>query len=407
MFILFYFQFLSCTDLFLKNSTPPIQPFESVEPAEDVDLDSDRPLALRRATRTRRVPARFGKSSDLLPSAQMAAMTIYSQAMTPESSPAPSPTSSPSPISRSPSPMPVDLPAPEPTIHETFPNLFGLYRRFTIWPSVDPENDITIDDLTDAPTFINTTDRGYRKAEDAFGTDSSSNPFAPYLNATVYRLMNWFYQTGSKTLNDLNNLVHNVILAPEFDADHLQNFSASSEAKRLDDNPVFPSSDGWQESSVKLRLPKTFAKYASEDEAPQVEISGILHRDLLQSIISAFKDPSFEAFNLKGFTQFWKPSPDEPVEEIYGEIYASEKFREMEREVQSMKDPQDTLESIVVPIMAYSDMTHLANFGTAALWPIYFFNGLTSKYIRAKPTSFSAHHLAYIPSVSSIGRLLK
>jgi hypothetical protein len=387
---------------------PSIQPFETVTLSlatseEDIDLDLDRPIAMRRATRTRRIPARFGKSSDLLPSAQMAAMTIYSQAVTPESSTTPSPAASPPPISRSPSPMPVDMPTPEPMIYETTPNHFGLYRRFTTRPSVDPENDITIDDLTDAPTFINITDRGYRKAEEAFGsTDTSSNIFAPYLNASVYRLMNWFYQTGSKTLNDLNSLVHNVILAPDFKADHLQNFSANSEAKRLDDNPMCPSSDGWHESSVKLRLPKTRAKYADEDDAPEAEIPGVLHRDLLQSIISAFKDPSFEAFHLKGFTQLWKPSPDEPVEEIYGEAYASEKFREMEHEVQSMKPPGETLESILVPIMAYSDSTHLANFGTAALWPIYFFIGLTSKYIRAKPTSFSAHHLAYIPSVSNI-----
>ena len=220
-------------------------------------------------------------------------------------------------------------------------------------------------------------DRGYRKAEEAFGpTGASSNPFAPYLNATIYRLMNWFYQTGSKTLNDLNSLVHDVILAPDFDVDHLQNFSASSEAKRLDDNPMCLSSDAWHESSVKVQLPKTRAKYAFEDDAPQVEIPCILHWDLLQSIISAFKDPSFEAFHLKGFTQLWKPSHDEPVEEIYGEAYASEMFRKMEHEVSSMKPPGETLESVVVPIMAYSDSTHLANFGTAALWPIYIISSL-------------------------------
>ena len=302
----------------------------------------------------------------------------------------------------------VDNPIPEPIFHETIPNQFGLYRRFTTWPSVDPENDITLDDLVDAPTFINTTDRGYRKPEEVFGsTDTSLNPFAPYLNATVYRLMDWFYKTGSKTLNDLNSLVHDVILAPDFDTDHLQNFSANSEAKRLDDNPACPSSDGWHESSVKIRLPKTREKYVHEDNAPEAIIPGVLHRDLLQSIIAAFKDSSFEAFHLKGFTQFWKPSPEEPDEVIYGEAYASEMFREMEHEVKSMKPPGETLESVVVPIMAYSDSTHLANFGTAALWPIYFFIGLTSKYIRSKPTSFSAHHLAYIPSVSNIYCLLK
>ena len=105
----------------------------------------------------------------------------------------------------------------------------------------------------------------------------------------------------------------------------------------------------------------------------------VFFTEILQSIISAFKDPSFEAFHLKGFTQLWKPSPDKPVEEIYGEAYTSKIFREMEREVQSMKPPGETLESVVVPIMAYSDSTHLTNFGTAALWPIYFFIGLIFK----------------------------
>jgi hypothetical protein len=379
--------------------TIAIPVLDTPQPLEPENLDLDRPLAMRRATRKRRIPTRFGKSSDLIPSAQMAALSTYSQAITPQSSPTPSQASSPC-VSQPPSPMPFDIPTPEPMIHETIPNEFGLYRRFTTWPSVDPENDVTIDDLVDAPTFLNTTDRGYRKAEESFGPGgASSNPFAPYLNATVYRLMNWFYQAGSKTLNDLDSLVHDVILAPDFTADHLQNFSASSEAKRLDDNPMRPASDGWQESSVKIRLPKTRARYAHEDDAPEAEIPGVLHRDLLQSIISAFKDPSFEAFHLKGFTQLWRPSPDEPVEEIFGEAYASEVFREMEREVQMMKPLGETIESVVVPIMAYSDSTHLATFGTASLWPIYFFIGLTSKYIRVKPTSFSAHHLAYIPSV--------
>jgi hypothetical protein len=89
--------------------------------------------------------------------------------------------------------------------------------------------------------------------------------------------MNWFYQTGSNTLHDLNSLVHDVILAPDFDADHLQNFSASSEAKQLDDKPMCPVLDGWHESSVKILLPKTGAKYAHEDDAPEAEIPGVLH----------------------------------------------------------------------------------------------------------------------------------
>ena len=64
--------------------------------------------------------------------------------------------------------------------------------------------------------------------------------------------------------------------------------------------------------------------------------------------------------------------------------------------------PGCTLETVVAAIMLWSDSTHLANFGNAALWPIYMFIGNLSKYTRAKATSFSAHHLAYIPKVSGV-----
>ncbi|KIK04639.1 hypothetical protein K443DRAFT_92736, partial [Laccaria amethystina LaAM-08-1] len=41
----------------------------------------------------------------------------------------------------------------------------------------------------------------------------------------------------------------------------------------------------------------------------------------------------------------------------------------------------------------------ITNFGTASLWPIYIYIGNLSKYIHGLPTSFAAHHLAYMPSV--------
>jgi hypothetical protein len=50
--------------------------------------------------------------------------------------------------------------------------------------------------------------------------------------------------------------------------------------------------------------------------------------------------------------------------------------------------------------MFWSDLTHLANFGTAKLWPIYMLFGNLSKYIRVKPNAGAEHHVAYIPSVS-------
>ncbi|KAH7871046.1 uncharacterized protein C8R40DRAFT_1175015 [Lentinula edodes] len=49
--------------------------------------------------------------------------------------------------------------------------------------------------------------------------------------------------------------------------------------------------------------------------------------------------------------------------------------------------------------MAYSDSTHLASFGTASICPGYLWFGSQSKYSRAKPSKFAAHHLVYFPSL--------
>src|SRR6266567_260860 len=49
--------------------------------------------------------------------------------------------------------------------------------------------------------------------------------------------------------------------------------------------------------------------------------------------------------------------------------------------------------------MLDSDSTHLANFGTATLWPVYTLFSNQSKYSCAKPSNFAAHHVAYLPLV--------
>jgi hypothetical protein len=53
--------------------------------------------------------------------------------------------------------------------------------------------------------------------------------------------------------------------------------------------------------------------------------------------------------------------------------------------------------------MFWSDSTHLANFGTASLWPLYLFFGNLSKWVRSKPRAGACHHVAYLPKVSNRG----
>jgi hypothetical protein len=115
---------------------------------------------------------------------------------------------------------------------------------------------------------------------------------------------------------------------------------------------------------------------------------------------TGFSELSGIDFHLRGFEQMWKPSADEPAQRVYGEMYTSDKMKQLEEELRKMPRTEgDFLEWVIGLIMLYSDSAHLANFGTAALWPIYLWFGNLTKYIRCMPTAFAAHHVAYIPSV--------
>jgi hypothetical protein len=90
---------------------------------------------------------------------------------------------------------------------------------------------------------------------------------------------------------------------------------------------------------------------------------------------------------------------------LFMEIYNSEAMLEEDTKIQTQRhlsdDPPD-VEHAVAPILLWSDSTHLTNFGTASLWPIYLFFGSFSQYFHSKLSCFAAHHLAYIPLVHHI-----
>ena len=59
--------------------------------------------------------------------------------------------------------------------------------------------------------------------------------YAPFSNPAAFCLMTWFHNSStSKSLLDLDNLVKNVILAPDFEKQDLADFRASRELERLD-----------------------------------------------------------------------------------------------------------------------------------------------------------------------------
>lgn len=315
------------------------------------------------------------------------------------------------------------LPTPFEKTLRTEPNAIGVYKIFPQRPSRDPEDGLSLQDLCDSP--------GLLIADSTPAAMPSLPPFAPFLNSTVARLMYWAHSgSNMKSLAELDRLVHDVVLKEDFEIAHLIDFSARRENERSDkssagtssapsDSSSKPSkpSDGWTNTSVKIRLPAYKHKVDSEDKAPEFEVPDVIFRPLLDVMKEAFEGPDFEQFHLTPFEHMWDPShgndtaagdttthsPSEPIHQrLYGEMYTSPAMLEAHEAL-----PIDPLhECVVAAFMFWSDSTHLANFGTASLWPLYTFFGNQSKYTRAKPTSNAAHHQAYIPSLpDNIGEL--
>ncbi|KAI0816876.1 hypothetical protein BC628DRAFT_1334130, partial [Trametes gibbosa] len=173
----------------------------------------------------------------------------------------------------------------------------------------------------------------------------------------------------------------------------------------------FSNDDGWVESSVKISLPKSKVKHTSEDAAPKFEVHGVYHRRLAPLIRAAAQDTRFaEQYHWMPHQQYWLPrslrrglAQGKPrALRIVTDIFNSNAMlREHEKIREQPRNPADgdDIEYAIFSMLLWSDNTHLTQFGSASLWPIYLYLGNLSKYIRGMPTEFAAHHLAYIPGL--------
>ena len=241
------------------------------------------------------------------------------------------------------------------------------------------------------------------------GTDSV-NPLSlhRFENPSVFRLMLWYHNGAiTKSLNDLNVLVQNVICAPDFEVDHFKNFDATKVLDKVfeqgdtSSTSERPLNDGWYESSVPISLACDKITHKSEGNAPTLNVTGLYHRRPLDVIKAALRETNAQRFHFAPFEEYWVPHPEGQPERLYSELYNSDAYLQ-EQAVVCGRIHEDAFETVIVSMMLWSDSTHLTSFGSASLWPIYLFFGNQSKYDRAKPTTFSAHHLAYIPEVSII-----
>jgi hypothetical protein len=244
--------------------------------------------------------------------------------------------------------------------------------------------------------------------------DTRTTPYYhPFSNPSAAAMM-VIHHLGSSTLslrrtNDMAHILGG--LGSDLSFLDLTNFDATVENRKLDayitsaPENIFQREDGWQESSVRIRLPLDKTKML-ETEAAEFEVKEIFHRDIIDVVSSVYQSGAVRDFNHIPFKQFWKSSEHATPERLYGEFFSSQAMLDADEEIckfclENDLDHSD-LEAATVPILLYSDSTHLASFGSASCWPIYLFFGSQSKYVRARPTSSACHHIAYMPKVCRI-----
>jgi len=279
-------------------------------------------------------------------------------------------------------------------------NAFGIWREYPHRPTFDP--DATLEATDFQASHVTKVVADLESTVPAPISNESERPsYWPYLNATIHGIMKWLNNGNSlKSEGEVNKLVHDVILSPNFRAEDLVGFDANRENQRLDDAISANSlRSQFKETSVSFQVP-------SGDRAvpPRpFDVPGFLHRDITSVIREAFTSPLAHLYRFTPFRLF-HPSPltNQP-ERVHGEIYTSDAFFEETANVrQHSPVPEDsncTREKVVAALMVASDETHLTDFGNTKAWPIYLMLGNLSKYIRSQPNSGAMHHLAYIPAV--------
>ncbi|KJA12763.1 hypothetical protein HYPSUDRAFT_210146 [Hypholoma sublateritium FD-334 SS-4] len=273
---------------------------------------------------------------------------------------------------------------------QTAANSFGLLREYLYRPSFDPDSFVLQKDL-------------YQVGGNSAAPMQPPPPPPPapvHRNKSIELLMNW-KDSGATTKSDteINRLVRDVLLNPNFELEDLKGFNVARENKRAD-AAVKKSTfiDSFQSANVDIEVPS-----GTKGVPPATfSVPGLLYRKLTAVIQAAFSSPLAPHYHLTPFKLF-HVSADGKQERVFSEVYNSDAYIEEHDKIQRAPLPPDEpnckREKVVFGLMVWSDSTHLTNFGTAKLWPIYaFFSGI-SKYIRNQPNSSACQHIAYIPSL--------
>ena len=177
-------------------------------------------------------------------------------------------------------------------------NSFRVFQKYFTISSHSPCDP---DAFADVPTATATSQpQSIGSGLTAVAPAGEHDPLTDSHNWSEDLLLIWMTLGSGNTPAGMNELVHNVIMHPEFDLSELHKFNAVTATRRFNrehfskSGPTLKAGDGWKEGSVRIRVPCTREKQ-KEDDAPKFVVDGILYQDVVEVITAELEDP--DAFN--------------------------------------------------------------------------------------------------------------
>ncbi len=302
----------------------------------------------------------------------------------------------------------------------TAANRFGLSRLYKRRPVRDPDPFIDLTTVYTPTAAERTQSRPQRLIKDII---------APYPNLSSFLFNRHHWNTSKKSIADREAL-RAVVTDPRFDSKEIEgvNFQKLDTQLASAEVPLVFSGEGWKCSSITIGIPrgqKTTQRSLNERNADArrvergegllntpaespilgvpVSIPGLHHKSICAEIRNTYTHhEEVKRFDFDPYELYYTPPGFTGTpERVFSELINSDAaVREDLRLQNSPREPGCNLPRAVVPVLFWSDATHVAQFGKSKVWPVYMSYGNQSKYERMRPSSKAIHHIAYFPSVS-------
>lgn len=302
------------------------------------------------------------------------------------------------------------------TAFRTLANSFGLLREYQNHPNHPPPRP----DLAVSPCFDHPSQFAAPKPLDDSYTnlvERVQSIIAPLPNLSTFRVALWFYTGGSvRSQNSGDGLIHDVLLAEDFDPSDLAGVNFAAINKLLDDidtrTDLPGCGDGWRSSNIQIFIPKPRSRLVHnqksnshvnpEEYGEPFVACGFRHRSLTEVIKAHFSmAPRSRTLHHSPHKLIWVKD-DGSEERIHGELYQSDAWLAEHEAIQDLEiDTEEpcSRERSIAALMLYSDATHVAQFGQNSIWPVYLYFGNESKYYRRKPTARVCEHIGFLLKV--------